>query len=51
MVLYVMTGMVRRPITEVIQGVLPFVGVLAVCLLFLIIFPQLSLWLPEVLRL
>ena len=50
MVLYVMTGMVRRPITEVIQGVMPFVGVLAVCLLILMTFPQLSLGLSNILE-
>ncbi len=50
MVLYVLTGMVRRPITEIIQGVLPFVGVLAFCLLILMLVPELSLWLPGVLK-
>lgn len=49
MVLYVMTGILRRPITELIQGVTPFVLVLAACLIILMAFPGLSLWLPSVL--
>ena len=50
MVLYVMTGILRRPITELIQGVMPFVVLLAVCLVMLMAFPQLTLWLPSALR-
>jgi len=50
MVLYVMTGILRRPITELMQGVLPFVFVLAACLVVLMAFPQLTLWLPSVLE-
>ncbi|NKC34263.1 TRAP transporter large permease [Falsiroseomonas selenitidurans] len=50
MVLYVMTGILKRPITEIIQGVLPFVGVLIGCLIILMIFPGLSTWLPNLLR-
>lgn len=49
MVLYVMTGILRRPITELIRGVMPFVVVLVVCLAILIAFPSLSVWLPSVL--
>jgi C4-dicarboxylate transporter DctM subunit len=49
MVLYVMTGILRRPITELIRGVMPFVVVLIVCLCILMAFPSLSVWLPSVL--
>ena len=49
MVLYVMTGILRRPITELIQGVLPFVFLLGACLVILMAFPQLTLWLPSAL--
>ena len=49
MVLYVMTGILKRPITELIQGVLPFVVLLCVCLVILMAFPQLTLWLPSAL--
>lgn len=49
MVLYVMTGILRRPITELIHGVMPFVVLLVVCLAILIEFPSLSVWLPSVL--
>ena len=50
MVLYVMTGILKRPITELIQGVVPFVVLLTVCLVILMAFPQLTLWLPSALR-
>lgn len=50
MVLYVMTGILKRPITEIMSGVAPFVGVLIVCLAILIIFPDISLWLPSILQ-
>lgn len=50
MVLYVMTGILKQPITEIIRGVVPFVGVLAACLAVLLAFPELTLWLPSVLE-
>ncbi len=50
MVLYVMAGVLKRPITDIIRGILPFVGVLAACLAVLLLVPGLSLWLPSVLQ-
>ncbi|WP_108661015.1 TRAP transporter large permease [Acuticoccus kandeliae] len=50
MVLYVMAGVLKRPITEIIRGIVPFVGVLAVCLAVLLLVPGFSLWLPSVLQ-
>ncbi len=50
MVLYVLTGILKRPIGEIIRGVLPFVAVLIGCLIVLMIFPGLSTWLPNLLR-
>lgn len=50
MVLYVMTGIVKRPIGEIIQGVFPFVVVLIFCLVVLMVFPELSTWLPAALK-
>jgi C4-dicarboxylate transporter DctM subunit len=50
MVLYVLTGILKRPISEIIQGVLPFVGILIGCLAILMIFPGLSTWLPNFLH-
>jgi C4-dicarboxylate transporter, DctM subunit len=50
MVLYVLTGILKRPIGEIIQGVLPFVVVLLGCLVVLMAFPGLSTWLPNFLR-
>lgn len=50
MVLYVMTGISKRPITEMIQGVTPFVGLLILCLILLMAFPGITLWLPNLLE-
>lgn len=50
MVLYVMTGVLKQPITEIIRGIVPFIGVLVVCLAVLLAFPSISLWLPSVLE-
>lgn len=48
MVLYVITGIVRRPVTEVMQGTLPFIGLLFLFLLLLILIPEISLTLPAI---
>ena len=36
---------------SIFRGVIPFVVAESICLLFLILFPQLSLWLPQILKL
>lgn len=46
MVLYVITGIVQRPVSEVIAGVIPFIGLLFVFLFLLMLVPQLTLMLP-----
>ncbi len=48
MVLYVITGIVRRPISEVIAGTIPFIVLLFVFLGILILFPDLVTFLPRV---
>ncbi len=50
MVLYVMTGILKRPVTEIMIGVAPFVFILGIALAILLAFPQISLWLPSVLK-
>lgn len=50
MVLYVMAGVLKRPITDIIRGIIPFVGILAACLAVLLTFEDISLWLPSVLQ-
>ncbi|MEL6312086.1 MAG: TRAP transporter large permease subunit, partial [Pseudomonadota bacterium] len=49
MVLYVMTGILKQPVTEIIRGIIPFIFVLAACLVILLAFPGISLWLPTAL--
>ena len=46
-VVFALSGMVRDvPIFTIFRGVLPFLGAMLVCLIILIAFPQISLWLP-----
>jgi C4-dicarboxylate transporter DctM subunit len=47
MVLYVMTSISGRPMAEIIRGVTPFIFLFIAYLVVLILFPQLSLWLPQ----
>lgn len=48
--LYVASGVMNVPIVKVIRASLPFLAVLIACLAFLILVPQVSLFLPELLR-
>jgi C4-dicarboxylate transporter DctM subunit len=47
MALYVITAISKRPVSEVIQGSLPFVALLVAFLVFLMFFPWLVLVLPS----
>jgi len=48
--LFVISGITRAPLGEVVRGVIPFYSVLLFVLILLIFFPQLSLWLPSLMR-
>ena len=48
--LFFMKGVFNVPISEVLRGVAPFIIVLLVFLGILVAFPQLSLWLPSMMR-
>ena len=50
LVLYTMAAISGRPLAEVIRGVTPFIVLLIAYLAFLMLFPQLSLWLPRLVR-
>lgn len=50
MVLYVMTAIAERPMAEVIRGVTPFIFLLIAYLAVVMVFPQLSLWLPALMK-
>jgi len=48
--LFLVSGTFRMPIVELIRGVAPFLAVLVIFLGILIAFPQLSTWLPSIMR-
>jgi C4-dicarboxylate transporter DctM subunit len=48
--LFLMSGIFRMPVAEVIRGVFPFLIVLLIFLIILIVFPDLSLWLPSMMQ-
>jgi tripartite ATP-independent transporter DctM subunit len=48
--LFLVSGTFRMPVGELIRGVAPFLAVLVAFLAILIAFPQLSLWLPVMMR-
>jgi C4-dicarboxylate transporter DctM subunit len=45
--LFVLSGVSKAPVSEVIRGVLPFLGLMAILLLCVTFVPALSLWLPN----
>ncbi|MDB5563512.1 MAG: dicarboxylate transporter, DctM subunit [Tardiphaga sp.] len=45
--LFVLATISSAPVTEVMRGVLPFLGLLLLCLAIITYVPQLSLWLPN----
>ena len=48
--LFVISGITRAPLGEVVRGVIPFYSVLLFVLVLLIFFPELSLWLPGLMK-
>jgi len=46
-VLFVLSAALKTPVSHVFRGTLPFIVPLLVLLVILIVFPQLSLWLPD----
>lgn len=47
---YIVHGMTGVPLSQVFRGILPFFGMMVVCLIFLYAFPQIILFLPSVMR-
>ena len=45
--LFVIKGIANAPMEDVIYGILPYVGLMLLGLMFVLIFPQLALWLPS----
>lgn len=48
--LFLMSGTFRMPVADVIRGVAPFLLVLVLFLAILIVFPELSIWLPGMMQ-
>jgi tripartite ATP-independent transporter DctM subunit len=44
---FVVSGVTKEPITTIYKGIYPFVVGMSICLLILVFFPQISLWLPS----
>lgn len=47
MIVYVVQGVTKVPMEEVFRGTVPFFFVMVVCLAILVVFPEISLWLPR----
>jgi C4-dicarboxylate transporter, DctM subunit len=46
---FVVAGVAKVPISTVYKGIYPYIVGMSVCLLILLLFPQISLWLPNLL--
>jgi C4-dicarboxylate transporter DctM subunit len=46
--LFVIKGIARAPLSEIIHGILPYVALMLLGLVLVLVFPQTALWLPEV---
>jgi C4-dicarboxylate transporter, DctM subunit len=46
---FVVAGVTKVPIATIYRGIYPYIIGMTVCLLILLFFPQLSLWLPNML--
>jgi tripartite ATP-independent transporter DctM subunit len=50
-VCFALAGMVRDvPLVTIFRGVFPFIGAMFVCLIILIVFPEIALWLPGMMK-
>ena len=47
---YVVHGMTNVPLEEIFRGVLPFVIMIAACVVLLVVFPQIALFLPTMMK-
>ncbi len=45
---FVVSGVTKVPISTIYKGCYPFIAGMTICLLILLFFPQISLWLPSV---
>jgi C4-dicarboxylate transporter DctM subunit len=47
--LFVAAGITKRPLTLIARGVMPFIGIMLICLLLVTYIPWISLVLPKLL--
>lgn len=47
MLVFLVSGMAKVPMGTVYKGIYPFLAAMTVCVLLFMFFPQLSLWLPN----
>ena len=48
--LFVVSGIAKEKLGEVVKGVIPFIVIMIMFLVVVILFPQMSLWLPEFMK-
>ena len=48
--LFVVSGIAKEKLGEVVKGVIPFIVLMIAFLVIVILVPQLSLWLPEFMK-
>ena len=48
--LFVVSGIAKEKLGEVVKGVIPFIVIMIAFLVLVILFPQISLWLPEFMK-
>jgi hypothetical protein len=46
---FVVSGVTRVPVSVIYKGIYPFIVGMTICLIVFILFPQISLWLPNML--
>jgi len=46
---FIVSGIAKVPIGTVYKGIYPYLAGMSVCLLILLLFPEISLWLPNLL--
>lgn len=47
LITFIVAGVTKIPLSSVFRGIFPFVGALSVAIMFVILFPELVTWLPD----
>jgi TRAP-type C4-dicarboxylate transport system permease large subunit len=46
-ILYIMSGITKAPVDELVPAMLPYIAAMVLVLLVLLVFPQLTLFVPQ----